>query len=92
MKLLILAAVVLAVTGDPIMDKYYAGQFSSFIKKFDKSYSTSSEAKYRMEVFTANMKMMREHNSRPGVSYQMGDYIYFRDMTVKSAIFVICNF
>merc|ERR1719397_2313771 len=59
---------------------YYAGQFSSFIKKFDKSYSTNSEAKYRMEVFTTNMKMMREHNSRPGVSYQMG-VNQFSDLT-----------
>jgi cathepsin L len=80
MKLLILAAIAMAVTGDPIMDKYYAGQFSSFIKKFDKSYSTSSEAKYRMEVFTANMKMMREHNNLPGVSYQMG-VNQFSDLT-----------
>jgi len=83
MKLLILAllvAVAASETFNPIMDRYYAGLYSNFIKKFGKSYASSREAKMRMDIFKENVKKINEHNSKPGVSYKMG-INQFTDLT-----------
>jgi len=83
MKFFIIAAfvaVTAAETFNPLVDRYHAKQFSSFTKKFGKTYATIEETQFRLDVFKANLKKMNAHNARRDVSWKMG-INKFSDMT-----------
>lgn len=83
MKFFIIAAFVAIAAGEtfnPLVDRYHAKEFSSFTKKFGKSYATTEESQFRLDVFKANLKKMNAHNARRDVSWKMG-INKFSDMT-----------
>merc|ERR1712080_305521 len=80
MKFFILAALAALAAADPLVERYHAKEFSTFMNKFGKSYATSEESKLRFDIFKANVQKMHAHNSRKDVSWKMG-INQFSDLT-----------
>merc|ERR1712080_543329 len=80
MKFFILAALAALAAADPLVERYHAKEFSTFMNKFGKSYATSEESKLRFDIFKANLQKMHAHNSRKDVSWKMG-INQFSDLT-----------
>merc|ERR1712061_540236 len=80
MKFFIIAALVALCAADPLLERYHAKEFSSFMNKFGKTYSTSEESKLRFDIFKANVQKMNAHNARKDVSWKMG-INQFSDLT-----------
>merc|ERR1711890_85081 len=80
MKFFILAALAALAAADPLVERYHAKEFSTFMNKFGKSYATSEESKLRFDIFKANVQKMHAHNSRKYVSWKMG-INQFSDLT-----------
>merc|ERR1711981_521839 len=80
MKFFVIAALVALCAADPLLERYHAKEFSSFINKFGKTYSTSEESKLRFDIFKSNVQKMNAHNARKDVSWKMG-INQFSDLT-----------
>jgi len=80
MKFFVIAALVALASADPLLERYHAKEFSTFMNKFGKTYSTSEESKLRFDIFKDNVKKMNAHNARKDVSWKMG-INQFSDLT-----------
>lgn len=78
--LIIAVLLVAAVLGGNIRNRvHYEYAFESFIRDFAKSYATSDEYVYRLQVFADNLDQIEIHNSVPS-TYKLG-VNQFTDMT-----------
>merc|ERR1711981_57846 len=80
MKFFIIAALAALAAADPLVERYHAKEFSTFMNKFGKTNATSDESKLRFDIFKANLQKMNAHNSRKDVSWKMG-INQFSDLT-----------
>ena len=57
-------------------------EFQAYKDEYGKMYSTRAEERMRMTIFNDNLRKIKQHNSRPDITWKMG-INQFTDMTGK---------
>jgi len=69
-------------TPQEVATKEFTAEFNSFRSKFNKIYSSESDAQYRQAIFNKNLEMINKHNSDTTSTYQLG-VNQFSDLTFE---------
>ena len=77
-----LTAIVLITLHKNHADSQYTEQFMAFKTKYNKSYGSSSEMKFRLSVFSQNMNLIKKSNADKSKTFTSGVTL-FADMTFE---------